>query len=106
MNAAVSKTVMGVFSSIEGSNPSPSVQPNGRNTTIVLEPRGMNQSRWERLAPLTGVISVVIIVAVFAIGGSTPEPEDGAAKVQASLGVPPTYRISCCSVRECQLRCR
>jgi len=43
----------------------------------------MNQSRWERLAPLTGVVSVAIIVAVFAIGGSTPEPEDGAAKVQA-----------------------
>jgi len=43
----------------------------------------MQQSRWERLAPLTGVISVAIIVAVFAIGGETPEPEDGAAKVQA-----------------------
>jgi hypothetical protein len=43
----------------------------------------MNQSRWERLAPLTGVISVAVIVAVFAIGGSTPEPEDGVAKVQA-----------------------
>jgi hypothetical protein len=43
----------------------------------------MDKNRWERLAPLTGVISVAIIVAVFAIGGDTPEGEDGAAKVQA-----------------------
>jgi hypothetical protein len=43
----------------------------------------VTSNRWERLAPLTGVISVAIIVAVFAIGGNTPEPEDGAAKVQA-----------------------
>lgn len=43
----------------------------------------MQQNRWERLAPLTGVVSVAIIVAVFAIGGNTPEGEDGAAKVQA-----------------------
>ena len=43
----------------------------------------MQQNRWERLAPLTGVISVAIIVAVFAIGGETPEPDDGVAKVQA-----------------------
>jgi hypothetical protein len=40
-------------------------------------------SRWERFAPLTGFISVAIIVAVFAIGGETPEGEDGAAKVQS-----------------------
>ena len=43
----------------------------------------MQQNRWERRAPLTGVISVAIIVAVFAIGGNTPEGEDGAAKVRA-----------------------
>ena len=43
----------------------------------------MQQSRWERLAPLSGVLSVAIIVAVFAIGGSTPEQHDSAAKVQA-----------------------
>jgi hypothetical protein len=43
----------------------------------------MQPSRWERLAPLTGVLSVAIIVAVFAIGGSTPEEHDSAAKVQA-----------------------
>ena len=43
----------------------------------------MQQSRWERLAPLSGVLSVAIIVAVFAIGGSTPEEHDSAAKVQA-----------------------
>jgi hypothetical protein len=43
----------------------------------------MQQSRWERLAPLTGVLSVAIIVAVFAIGGDTPEEHDSATKVQA-----------------------
>ena len=43
----------------------------------------MRQDRWERLAPLTGVISVAIIVAVFAIGGETPEPDDGVVKVRA-----------------------
>ena len=43
----------------------------------------MQQSRWERLAPLSGVLSVAIIVAVFAIGGSTPVEHDSAAKVQA-----------------------
>jgi len=43
----------------------------------------MQQDRWERLAPLTGVIAVAIIVAVFAIGGETPEPEDRAVKVRA-----------------------
>jgi hypothetical protein len=43
----------------------------------------MQQTRWERLAPLTGVIAVVIIIAVFAIGGSTPDEHDSAAKVQA-----------------------
>jgi hypothetical protein len=43
----------------------------------------MQNTRWERLAPLTGVIAVAIIVAVFAIGGSTPEAEDGVIKVRA-----------------------
>jgi len=43
----------------------------------------MQQSRWERLAPLTGVVAVAIIVAVFAIGGSTPDEHDSAAKVWA-----------------------
>jgi hypothetical protein len=42
----------------------------------------MPTTRWERLAPLSGVISIGIIIAVFAIGGSTPEGDDGAAKVQ------------------------
>jgi hypothetical protein len=41
----------------------------------------MQQSRWERLAPLTGVIAVAIAIAVFAIGGSTPEPDESAGKV-------------------------
>ena len=39
------------------------------------------ESSWERLAPLTGVIFVVIVVAVFAIGGSTPGHHDSALKV-------------------------
>jgi hypothetical protein len=43
----------------------------------------MQQSRWERLAPLSGVVSVAIIIAVFAIGGSTPDEHDKAGKVQA-----------------------
>jgi hypothetical protein len=43
----------------------------------------MYESRWERLAPLTGIVFVAIVVAVFAIGGSTPEEHDSAAKVQA-----------------------
>jgi hypothetical protein len=42
----------------------------------------MQQTRWERLAPLTGVLAVAIIVAVFSIGGSTPDEHDGAIKVQ------------------------
>jgi hypothetical protein len=41
------------------------------------------QGTWERLAPLTGVVFVAIVVAVFAIGGSTPDSGDSAVKVQA-----------------------
>jgi hypothetical protein len=36
---------------------------------------------WERYAPLTGVVFVVIVVVVFAIGGSTPDPHDSTLKV-------------------------
>jgi hypothetical protein len=36
---------------------------------------------WERFAPLTGVVFVVIVVVVFAIGGSTPDPHDSTLKV-------------------------
>jgi hypothetical protein len=36
---------------------------------------------WERYAPLTGVVFVVIVVAVFAIGGSTPDAHDSTAEV-------------------------
>jgi hypothetical protein len=43
----------------------------------------MKPSRWERLAPLTGVVFVVIVVVAFSIGGSTPEEDDPATKVQA-----------------------
>src|SRR5437763_8445244 len=43
----------------------------------------MQQSRWERLAPLTGVIAVAIIIAVFSIGESTPDEHDSASKVWA-----------------------
>jgi hypothetical protein len=41
------------------------------------------QGTWERLAPLTGLVFVAITVAVFAIGGSTPDPHDTAQKVQS-----------------------
>ncbi len=44
------------------------------------------QSTWERLAPLTGLIFVAIVVAVFAIGGSTPDQHDTAQQVQAFYG--------------------
>jgi hypothetical protein len=43
----------------------------------------MQSNRWERLAPLTGVVAVAIIVAVFSIGGSTPDEHDSAIKVQS-----------------------
>jgi hypothetical protein len=41
------------------------------------------QGNWERFAPLTGIVFVAIVVAVFAIGGSTPGDHDSAQKVQA-----------------------
>jgi len=46
----------------------------------------MQQSRWERLAPLTGLVFVAIVVAVFATGGSTPSEHDSALKVAAFYG--------------------
>ena len=44
------------------------------------------QGTWERLAPLTGVIFVVIAVIAFAIGGSTPSDHDTAQEVQSFYG--------------------
>jgi hypothetical protein len=44
------------------------------------------QGTWERLAPLTGVVFVVIAVLVFAIGGSTPGNHDTAQQVQDFYG--------------------
>lgn len=44
------------------------------------------QSAWERLAPLTGLVFVAIVVAVFAIGGKTPDQHDTAQQVQAFYG--------------------
>ena len=43
----------------------------------------VQQGRWERLAPLTGIVFVAIVFAVFAIGGSTPEEHDSASTVQS-----------------------
>jgi hypothetical protein len=43
----------------------------------------MAQNAWERRAPLTGLVFVVITVAVFAIGGDTPNNHDSAAQVAA-----------------------
>jgi hypothetical protein len=44
------------------------------------------ESRWERLAPLTGLVFVAIVVFVFAVGGSTPSEHATAQKVQAFYG--------------------
>ena len=44
------------------------------------------QSTWERLAPLTGLVFVAIVVVVFATGGSTPGDHDSAQQVQAFYG--------------------
>ena len=44
------------------------------------------QSTWERLTPLTGVVFVAIVVAVFAIGGSTPGDHSSAVKVATFYG--------------------
>jgi hypothetical protein len=44
------------------------------------------QGTWERLAPLTGLVFVVITVLVFAIGGSTPSDHDTAQEVQSFYG--------------------
>ena len=44
------------------------------------------QSTWERLAPLTGLVFVAIVVAVFATGGSTPGDHDSAREVQDFYG--------------------
>lgn len=38
---------------------------------------------WERYAPLTGVVFVVIVVIAFIWGGSTPDPHDSTVKVAA-----------------------
>src|SRR6188472_3878553 len=54
-----------------------------RHRTSIDMPQ---QSTWERLAPLTGVVFVVIVVAVFAIGGSTPGDHDTAQEVQSFYG--------------------
>jgi len=45
-----------------------------------------SQSSWERRAPLTGLIFVAIVVAVFAIGGSTPGDHASVAKVTTFYG--------------------
>ena len=42
----------------------------------------MGESRWERYAPLTGVVFVAIVIIVFAVGGETPDEHDSAATVQ------------------------
>jgi hypothetical protein len=44
------------------------------------------QGTWERLAPLTGVIFVAIVVITFAVGGSTPGDHASAVKVATFYG--------------------
>jgi hypothetical protein len=43
----------------------------------------MSSNNWERLAPLTGVFFVVIVVIGFLIGGDTPGSHDSAIKAEA-----------------------
>jgi hypothetical protein len=44
------------------------------------------EGTWERLAPLTGLVFLAIVVAVFAIAGSTPSSHDSAREVQTFYG--------------------
>jgi hypothetical protein len=41
----------------------------------------MSSSRWERLAPLTGIVFVVFAVVAAILSGSTPDPNDSTAGV-------------------------
>jgi hypothetical protein len=43
----------------------------------------VTKSNWERLAPLTGVLFVILVVLGFSVGGSTPGVHDSAQEVQS-----------------------
>jgi hypothetical protein len=55
----------------------------GRSLAISDTRLDVHAGRGERLAPLTGIVFIALVFAVFAIGGSTPEEHDSAAKVQS-----------------------
>jgi hypothetical protein len=38
-------------------------------------------SKWERMAPITGIVFVVLVILTFVVGGSTPGDKDSAQKV-------------------------
>ena len=44
----------------------------------------MSFERWERWGPLTGVVSVVLMVTAFAIAGSSPDTGDDDAKIASN----------------------
>jgi len=43
----------------------------------------VSSSIWERLAPLTGLLFVALIIIGFSVGGSTPDVHDSAQEVQS-----------------------
>ena len=45
----------------------------------------MSQQRWQRLAPLSGLVFVALIIIGFVIGGSSPDTNDSNAKITAYL---------------------
>ncbi len=45
----------------------------------------MSGSRWERLAPLTGVVFFVLIAVTFALSNDTPDANDSTGDVVSYL---------------------
>jgi hypothetical protein len=41
----------------------------------------LGQARWPALAPLTGVVFVILVVIAFAVGGSSPDIKDSPQKI-------------------------
>src|SRR5437899_5159736 len=41
----------------------------------------LTQQRWPALAPLTGVVFVILVVIAFIVGGSTPDVNDSPQKI-------------------------
>lgn len=54
------------------------------NQTSRYEEVHVPRSRWSQLAPLTGLIAVLLIVIGFAVGGDTPDIKASAAKIRST----------------------